>query len=325
VVKWKTRVDDQVVIKVLGSAAGGGLPQWNCACGNCFRVRSQGILQAGRLQSQVAISPSGRDWHLLNASPDLRLQIELTSQLQPQSQYPVRQSPILSVTLTNADLDHILGLLLLRESQPLSIYCTKSVSEILRRGNIFFEMLQQFEGQTQWIDISHSKRFELPNLLEPTGRIAIEPFGLEGSAPLYARKSVLFSGSSFKEPVVGLIVDDVFNRTRFGYFPSVSKMTGQLFQAISSCDILFFDGTFWCDDEMHRTHGKGRTSREMGHIPISGEGGSLDIFSKLGLKTKKYFIHLNNTNPVLDPSHEAFAQITEAGWELTTDGMDYTL
>lgn len=315
-----------MIVKVLGSAAGGAFPQWNCSCENCFGLRRSEIQALPRTQSQIAISRNGRDWHLLNASPDLRVQIERTPELHPQSRHPSRQTPIGSVTLTNADLDHVLGLLLMRESQPLSIYATKSVQEVLLETNMVFRMLRQFDGQTIWHDLEPGNEVQLQDARAVSSGLYVEPVTLIGKPPLYARTSRAESAHDpLSPPVVGLIIREEGSAVKLGYFPGVASLTDELLNRLDSCDLIFFDGTFWSDDEMTRAHGLSRTARDMGHVPLSGPDGVLQGLSGLRANIRRCFIHINNTNPILNEASRERALLYQYGWTVSYDGMELAL
>jgi len=325
-----------VIVKVLGSAAGGGFPQWNCACDNCLRKREGRFVGPSRTQSQVMVSTNGDNWHLLNASPDLRQQIEKTPELWPRSlpqqnkKMSARQSPIQSVTLTNADLDHALGLLLLREGHSFKINCSEFVYRSVFDSNIFFQMLRQFEGQTQWNPLVVGERhvLEPANSLEPA--LSLIPIGMKSQIPLYVEKaSTSLSQTSSGKPhsgiVFGLIIEGSNPTSRFGYFPGVGEITPELLSLWKSCDLLFLDGTFWSEDELIRIKNGGRTASQMGHLPMAGASGMMEATQSVLPKHGKHFIHINNTNPVLDEQGSCHQQMRDQGWRLTFDGQSFEI
>jgi pyrroloquinoline quinone biosynthesis protein B len=304
-------------VKVLGSAAGGGFPQWNCACSNCRRLRSGQFSGRPRSQTQVAITEDGRDWFLLGASPDLRAQIESCPELHPKDR--TRSSPISGVVLTAAELDHVLGLLMLREFQPLSVYATASVARILTEANSMFRMLDRVDGQTRWQRVRPNESFRL---LGPSGDdlgITCMPIPLPGTYPAYVQKSEDFAA---EEAALGLIVSS--GGRKLGFFPSVASITPELRKWLATSDLVLFDGTFFEDDELRRRAGTGPQAREMGHIPVGGENGSLRQLAGLNGQ-RKVFIHINNTNPMLDESGAEYRAVREAGWELAEDGWQAVL
>lgn len=307
-------------VEILGTAAGGGFPQWNCACRNCAAVRKSIFPGKPRAQLQIAVSSDGVQWFLLNASPDLRAQIEGNPFLHPRS--GVRNSPIAGVALTSADLDQSLGLLLLRELQPLQIYATASIRKILRQDNSMFSMLHRVPTQVQWNDIVPGTAFELTSTTGTGSGIECLPVPLATRYPSYVsaeRAAELASSGA----VLGLILQSSSGK-RVGYFPAVAQLDGSLLQQLDSLDILLFDGTFWADDELIRLQGGGQTARQMGHIPVGSPGGSLDLLSKVR-HPRKMFVHINNTNPILDETGPEYRQVHDAGWEIAEDGCHLEL
>jgi pyrroloquinoline quinone biosynthesis protein B len=341
-----------VRVKILGSAAGGGFPQWNCGCANCSRQR-QGVLNAvPRSQIQVAITADDRHWFLLNASPDLRTQIEATPELHPRS---LRDTPIEGVVLTTGDLDQVLGLLLMRELQPIRIYATEAVRAIVQRENAFFNMLTQHEGQSRWMPIEATRSFTLE---------------ANGCAPLVCRPVSLGSGYPAWVPpplaqelpreqaVLGLVIHrgpqqkngdarrsggptvadaggygptdgppvadagPAADAGRLGYFPACGKITPEMISLLEGCDVVLFDGTFWDDNELKRAQEGARTARQMGHVPLGGGDGSLAMLASLR-RPRKILIHINNTN--LDRDSAEHRQVMESGWEIAEDGWDIQL
>ncbi|MCU1299706.1 MAG: pyrroloquinoline quinone biosynthesis protein PqqB [Acidobacteriaceae bacterium] len=307
-------------VEILGTAAGGSFPQWNCACRNCRYLRRGTFSGKPRTQIQVAISSDSESWFLLNASPDLRTQIEACAFLHPRGS--ARDSPISGVVLTSADLDQSLGLLLLREWQPLQIYSTASVQKILREDNTVFSMLERSSGQARWTGIVPGATFELASTAgEPSG-IRCTPISLATHYPAYVpagRLVELCPG----EAVLGLILESSSGK-RLGYFPAVGQVDEALLQQLNSLDVLLFDGTFWTDDELIELRHGGQVARQMGHIPVSSHGGSLDLLSELQCK-RKMFVHINNTNPMLDESGPEYRQVHEHGWEIAEDGCHLEL
>jgi pyrroloquinoline quinone biosynthesis protein B len=313
-------------IKLLGSSAGGGFPQWNCSCTNCRALRKGELKGKPRSQSQVALSADSKSWFLLNASPDLRSQIENNPELQPSSTLEqTRHTPISAVVLTNADLDHVLGLLLMRESQPIHVYATKSVRKILTEDNSMYKMLDQKQGQVKWTDISSETPFELTSSEGLRAGLICTPYSLDSKYPIYVgatRSKELESN----EAVLALIIEDTKTKKKMAYLPGVAALDETWLKRIAQCDLVFCDGTFWTDDEMRRlNNNQGRTSREMGHIPMSGPKGSIELLSSIGSNLKKVFTHINNTNPVLNENGAEFKKVHDAGLILGDDGMVFDL
>ncbi len=292
---------------LLGTAAGGGVPQWNCACQYCVAARlSTGHVHA-RLQLQAAVSAVGQSWYLINASPDLRFQIESNPELQPSVKNGIRNSPVVGIVLTSADLDQVLGLLLLREFQPLTIYTTRTVRHVLE-SNSFFRMLERVPGQLTWFEIDPSVSFELGN-----SGIKCTPIVLPGVLPHYARE--LDRGLP-GDANLGLIIEH--EKTRIAYTPSLPGITRELIDIYNSCDHIFVDGTFWSDSELRRTHEGTPLARSIGHVPIGGLDGTLALLASV-TRPHRTFIHINNTNPILDETSAEHAQVLASGWEIGHD------
>ncbi len=304
-------------VRILGSAAGGAFPQWNCACANCRAARAGTFHGKPRTQTQVALAEDGRSWFLLGASPDLRTQIESTPELHPGD--GGRQSPIEGVVLANADLDHVLGLLLLRELQPLRICATASVRHILRDDNSMFAMLQRVPNQAVWTDFEAGKEFSLCDAQGKDSGVRCRAWPLSAHYPAYVtaeRQAHLSPG----EASLGFFVH-ANSGARLAYLPAVPEMDDALFAELDTCDIMLFDGTFWSDDELIRVQGGGQTARQMGHIPVE------ETLVKLaGLRRpRKIFLHINNTNPMLDEASPQHRQVRAAGWEVAEDGWQFNL
>ena len=304
-------------VKILGSAAGGAFPQWNCACANCRAVRAGTFRGKPRTQTQVAITQDGRAWFLLGASPDLRAQIEATPELHPRD--GVRQSPIAGVVLANADLDHVLGVLLLRELQPLRIHATASVRRILREDNSMFGMLQRIPNQTAWTDFAPGTQFNLCDTQGEDSGLRCQGCWLSSHYPAYVtpdRRSHLASG----EASLGFILQSPSGK-RLAYMPAVPHVDDALLQQLDICDVLLFDGTFWSDDELIRVQGSGQTAQQMGHIPVEST-----LVRLAGVRRpRKIFLHINNTNPMLDEASPERLQVRDAGWEIAEDGWQFDL
>ena len=304
-------------VKILGSAAGGGFPQWNCACQNCRFVRQGQFAGKARSQTQVSLSEDGHSWFLLGASPDLRMQIENSPELHPTD--GVRDSPLSGVVLPGADIDQTLGLLLLRELQPFYVYATSSVIRILREQNSMFRMLNRTGDQVRWKTIRASKSFPLCTVGDkPTG-ITCMPLALSSRYPAYVDSS----GLEPKDAVLGLILTSASGK-KLAYLPSVASVSHELRDQLNHVDLLLFDGTFYSDDELVRLQGSGQQAHEMGHMAVGGKDGSLHQLATLK-KPRKLYIHINNTNPMLNEAGPEFREVREAGWELAEDGWQTTL
>jgi len=274
---------------------------------------------SARSQAQLAVSADGEHWSLINASPDLRYQIESFPALHPRPSIS-RHSPIYSVVLTSAEVDAALGLLLLRESQPFHAYATDAVRELLLTDNNMFAVLRRQPDQVRWHSILPGGRFHpLPATEE--GLLTCAALTTHGAFPghISAERS---KDLRQDEAVIGLILQ---NGTRKAAFvPGAQDLSHEWLKQMEDCDVIFFDGTFWSDNELIDIQGGGKTAREMGHSPVSGVGGTLERFASLR-KPRKIFIHINNTNPMLDEDSAEYAQVREAGWELAFDGMELQL
>lgn len=300
-------------VRVLGSAAGGGFPQWNCSCPNCFSLRQNKPGYRPLSQSQLALSTTPGQWHLLNGSPDLRFQLLKYPDMLPAPESP-RISPIQSMTITNADVDHTLGLILLRETARINVRSSAFVKQALLDGNAYFGMLKQSDDQLNWKTVEGGETFNFENLDGRPSGLSARVVALEGSAPYWAKAR--FPAPS--EPVQGLIISH--NGARLGYFPCVARLDAGLIDLLSSCDVLFFDGTFWTDDEIQKIKGGTRSGKDMGHVAMSD---SIPLLK--AIRAKKYFIHINNTNPALNEQGPEYAELREAGFELARDGQEFEL
>lgn len=298
--------------KLLGTAAGGGIPQWNCSCTICDTCRREPNLIPPRLQLQAIIAGGDGGWFLINASPDLRFQIEANVELHPSSLKGRRNSPIQGIILTTADLDQVMGLLLLREFHPLTVYATGLVWSVLE-ANSFFEMLRRIPNQLRWVEIFATTPFALGS-----SGVICTPIPLAGKLPYYARSDI---STQSGQPVVGLLFES--DRQRIAYTPSVQKVTDDLRAIYNSCDTILIDGTFWTEAELNQTHSGTPLASDIGHIPMSGDHGSLASLSDL-CTPSKVFIHINNTNPVLDPRSQECREVNAAGWQIAHDGWQLT-
>jgi pyrroloquinoline quinone biosynthesis protein B len=279
-------------IQILGSAAGGGLPQWNCSCVNCVAARAGKI--DSQTQSSVAVSAESgefHNWWLINASSDLSQQIESTTQLQPRRNAS-RNTPIAGVLLTNADIDHALGVLLLRQQEkPVIVYATAETRAALAWLD---RILERFCG-VEWRTVT-------PKFQSLDTGMAFRAIELPGSVAFQFR-------------------DDTSNRTAL-FAPSVGSLTEQLRQAVHTSDLVMFDGTFWSNEELARVRPGARSAREMNHIPINE--GSFDVLRQSPAR-RKIYVHINNTNPIFMSGSYERAQIEQAGIEVAHDGLEIVL
>jgi pyrroloquinoline quinone biosynthesis protein B len=309
-----------VHVEILGSAAGGGFPQWNCNCRNCRGLRGGRPSLKPRLETQVALSHSRNSWFLLNASADLGTQIERTPCLHPQGDG--RNSPISGVLVTGADIDQIAGLLSLRELHRFCLYCTPSIRRILEEDNSVFGMLQRIPNQLCWHEITPGSSFPLLDAAGANAGIGCTVFSLARRYPAYVRPQ---RASRLKpdEAQLGVLLESPSGK-RLAYLPAVGDISPSLIERLSLVDLVLFDGTFWSDHELIQIQGGGSSAVEMGHTPVSGLEGSLRKLAGLR-RPRKVFIHLNNTNPMLDESSAQYREVREAGWEVAEDGNQFEL
>jgi pyrroloquinoline quinone biosynthesis protein B len=304
-------------IHLLGTAAGGGVPQWNCRCAVCCEARARTDRVQPRTQSTVAISADDRHWFLLNASPDLRTQLESFPPLHPPAGQ-IRGSTIEGVVLTNADLDHTLGLPLLREGERFTIHATAQVRRTLTEGISLAPTLDCFCG-VNWVEPAS----ELAPLRCRDGAFSglrYQAISVAGKSPRYHRPD----GIPMPGAVVGYRIVDDRTKGRLVFLPEVAHLDEALRRELSDCEVLLFDGTFWSETDMSEC-GVGTTAAAaMGHLPISGANGSLRLLAQLRIKEKVYF-HLNNTNPVLFENSPQRAEVTAGGCKVAHDGMEFVL
>jgi pyrroloquinoline quinone biosynthesis protein B len=292
--------------RILGAAAGGGLPQWNCGCDNCRLARAGGI--PSQTQSSLAVSANGRDWAILNASPDIRAQLAATPELHPTD---LREIPLRSVLLTNGDIDHVAGLLTLREMQPFNLFATPGIHAVLEENPIFSALNPAVVRRVP-IALEH------PAEIAPG--LSATLFAVPGKVPLY------LEGDAVQTDLMG--EQTVGVELRVGgmsayYIPGCARLDDDLRARIAGAALVFFDGTLWRDDEMVRAGLGQKTGKRMGHISMSGAEGSIAGFADLGIG-RKIFVHMNNTNPVLRPGSDERAEAEAAGWTIGQDGMEVT-
>jgi pyrroloquinoline quinone biosynthesis protein B len=302
-------------IRILGSAAGGGFPQWNCGCGNCVGVRSKRFSGKARRQAQLALSADGSTWFLAGASPDLAFQIENSAALHPRA---LRDSPVAGVVLGSCDLDHVIGLLLLRELQPLRVYAAPSILRILREENSVFGMLNRVDPQVVWTAITAGELFPLLSAGGKDSGLRCEVRYLSGRYPKYVKSQPATLASN--EATAALFFESARGK-RVAYIPAIGGLSDAVLEKIHGADVLLFDGTFWSGDELRRVQGSGETAHEMGHIPIEE---SLVLLKNVSVGRKMY-IHLNNTNPILNESSAEHRAVRQAGWEVAEDNWQLEL
>jgi len=306
-----------VRVRVLGASAGGGFPQWNCGCLNCQLARADSSRVVPRTEDSLAVSADGEEWFLLNASPSIHAQIKAFPGLWPRPSHTTpRRSPIAGVVLTNGDLDHVLGLFSLRESTPLVVYATDRVFRSLVDENVIAKTLQRFDGQ-----LTHRRlALGVPTPLTlPSGA----PSGLSVVArPSPGKLPVHLMGALPPDPEdnVGLWIHETGRPAVLAYVSSAATLDG-LRPELDEASTVFFDGTFWREDELIALGLGTSHARDMAHLPLGGDTGSLAELRDLPAK-RKVLIHINNTNPALDAASDERRAVEAAGWELATDGME---
>jgi pyrroloquinoline quinone biosynthesis protein B len=308
-----------VQILVLGAAAGGGFPQWNCNCSNCNRARADDPAARARTQSSLAVSDDGVRWLLLNASPDLRQQILATPRLYSRGR--IRGSPVAGVVLTNGDVDHIAGLLSLREGQPLVIYAAQRVLDVLK-SNPIFNILSPDCVSRRILPLDTPMELKEQNGA-PLG-LTVTAFGVPGKIALYLEDASAGPDLGTRPgDTIGLELAGS-DGSRFFYVPGCAAMPPELASRLQGAPLVFFDGTLWRDDEMIAVGAGAKTGKRMGHMSMSGEHGSIAALAGLGIE-RKIFVHMNNTNPVLLTDSPEHGNAKAAGWEIAYDGMEIRL
>ena len=308
-------------IKVLGSGAGGGFPQWNCAAPTSNRAWAQDPAASPRTQASVAVSADGRQWVLLNASPDLRQQILATPQLHPRAADGRRNSPIRAVVLTNGDVDAVAGLLTLRERQPCTIYASDTILATLAANSIF-----------NVLDPSVVDRKCLPmeapiDLVDHGAKLGltVEAFAVPGKVALYleARDAPIAIGTRSGD-TIGLAIRETATGVAFFYIPSCATVDDALAARLRGAKLVFFDGTLFSDDELVAQGLSEKTGQRMGHISMSGPRGSLTALASLDIAQRVY-IHMNTSNPALLDDTPERQTVERSGWTVAHDGMEFRL
>jgi pyrroloquinoline quinone biosynthesis protein B len=296
-------------VRVLGSAAGGGFPQWNCACPPCRAVRDGSRPARSRTQSSIAVSPDYRRWFLLNASPDVHAQIESFPALHPSAAPDGgRVVPLQAVLLTDAELDHTLGLLLLREGRNMVLHATEATRNALCDGTALLRTLEAYCSVT-WRPVV------------PAVDVPLEDGLAYRAFDVPTTKRARFGAGEGEGRVVGYRLTDERSGRALVYLPTVQELTAAVLSELHDCSCLLVDGTCWQNDELIRLGVAGRTAREMGHLPIGGAGGSLEQLAQLDVE-RTIYVHLNNTNPVLLEDAPERRLVEQHGMEVAVDGME---
>jgi pyrroloquinoline quinone biosynthesis protein B len=299
-----------VKIRVLGSAAGGGFPQWNCNCPNCAGLRRGTIRARARTQSSIAASADGASWVLINASPDILTQLRAWPASQPAR--AIRDTAIVAVVLTDSQIDHTTGLLMLREGRALRVFCTDNVRDDLTGGNPLFRVLGHYCGvESHRIAIGEGS-FSIAG----AQGLSLRAVALASKAPPYSpHRDRPGAGDN-----IGIVITDAAGKSLF-YAPGLATIEPHIAAIFESADCLLVDGTFWSDDEMIRLEISPQRAQDMGHLALSGPGGMVEAVSRHA-RARKCLIHINNTNPVLDEDSPERAQLAAAGIEVAHDGME---
>ncbi|TVS00150.1 MAG: pyrroloquinoline quinone biosynthesis protein PqqB [Rhodospirillales bacterium] len=300
---------------VLGAAAGGGFPQWNCNCSNCRRAREGDPAALPRTQSSLAVTADGKRWLLLNASPDLRQQLHATRALHPRDS--LRHSPLAAVLVTNGDVDHIGGLLDLREGQPLSLYASARVHALLD-GNRVFDVLDRDVVARRMLALDRT--VEIADAAgEPIG-LGVQAFAVPGKVALYMEEQGAALAGEAGDTVAVRLIDQARGSEAF-YVPNCAHIDATLAQRLDRASVVFFDGTLFRDDEMLQAGLGAKTGRRMGHVSMSGPDGAIAGFEGLDVG-RKIFVHVNNSNPALLSDSAERREVEAAGWEIAYDGME---
>lgn len=301
----------QVVL--LGTAAGGGFPQWNCWCPPCRTARRDPAQAHPRTQSSAAVSPDGERWFLLNASPDVREQLDRLREHEPSG---VRHAPVEGVLATDAELDHTLGIALLREAGDLQVWATRAVLDVLCEDSRILPVTQAF-ARVRVEALELDQPVELRCRDGSAAGLSATAFAVPGDPPRFARRN---------QPghTVGLLVEDRASGGRLAFVPGSGALEDPLLARLEAADLVLFDGTFWTDDELIRLGVSDRTAREMDHLPVSGPGGSLERLARLR-RPRRVYTHINNSNPMLLEHSAERRAVTAAGLAVGEDGMRFEL
>jgi pyrroloquinoline quinone biosynthesis protein B len=300
-------------IRVLGSGAGGGFPQWNCSCPNCKAVRSGSIKASTRNQSSIAVSSDGEHWVLFNASPDVRAQLEGFPEIHPKNK--VRGTGIEAIVIIDSQIDHATGLLILREGDPLNIYCTDMVKQDLTTGFPIFNILEHFCGVNDHPIPLNGDSFTIPNIDD----LEFTALPLKSKAPPYSpHRDDPHEGDN-----IGMVIRQISTGKTTFYAPGLGEIEPHIEKVMIEADFVLVDGTFWTDDELASV-GRPLLARKIGHLPQSGESGMIEFLDTLE-KPRKILIHINNTNPILNEESKERNILNQHGIEVSFDNMNIEL
>jgi pyrroloquinoline quinone biosynthesis protein B len=303
-------------VRVLGSAAGGGFPQWNCNCRNCDGFRRGTLNASARTQSSIAVSEDGEHWILINASPDIRAQLAAFPAMQPAR--ALRDTGIAAIVLMDSQVDHTTGLLSLREGLPMDVWCTRQVHDDLSKGFPLFPMLKHWHGGLNWqpVETDTAPQFVIP--CAPSLTFTAIPL-LSNAPPYSPRRDQPHPGDN-----IGLFIEDTRTDCSMLYAPGLGQPDDTIRGWMAKADALLVDGTVWHDDEMIRQEVGSKTGQAMGHLAQSGPGGMIELLDSLPAR-RKILIHINNTNPILDNDGPERAELMAQGIEVAWDGMHLNL
>ena len=301
-------------VRVLGSGAGGGFPQWNCNCHNCHRLRHNAMNGKARSQSSIAVSTDNKNWLLINTSPDIRSQLEAFPAIQPKE--GIRDTGIKAILLIDSQIDHTTGMLMLREGKPLEVYCTDMVKQDLTTGFPLFTMLKDYCTVNHHAIPVDGSSFSIPAIED----LRFYTQALKSKAPPYSpHRHDPHEGDN-----IGVIIEQISTGKKVFYSPGLGEIEPPVMTAMQEVDCLLVDGTFWTDDEMCTQNISHKKAREIGHLPQSGPGGMIEVLSGVA-KARKILIHINNTNPILDDDSEQRKILDAAGIEVAYDGLEIDL
>ncbi len=300
-------------LRVLGSAAGGGFPQWNCNCRHCDGVRRGLVAAKPRTQSSVAVSVDGIDWLLVNASPDILQQIRDNPDLQPAR--ALRDSGIAAVVVVDAQIDHVTGLLMLREGRKaLPLYATAEVFSDLSTGFPIINLLSHYCG----VDPRTLSADGTPERIDHLAGLVLRAYPVASQPPPYSP----YRGRARPGDNIALGFENPATGKRIVYAPGLAQIDAPLRALMADAHVVLVDGTFWSGDEMQRLGLSNKHALEMGHLPLSGPGGMLEHLQKLPSTTRKILIHINNTNPILLEDSPERRELETLGIEVAYDGMN---
>jgi pyrroloquinoline quinone biosynthesis protein B len=301
-------------VRVLGSGAGGGFPQWNCNCHNCHRLRHNAMNGKSRSQSSIAVSTDNKNWLLINTSPDIRSQLEAFPAIQPKE--GIRDTGIKAILLIDSQIDHTTGMLMLREGKPLEVYCTDMVKQDLTIGFPLFTMLKDYCTVNHHAVPVDGSSFTIPAIED----LRFYTQALKSKAPPYSPHRY----DPHEGDNIGVIIEQISTGKKVFYSPGLGEIEPHVMTAMQEVDCLLVDGTFWTDDEMCTQNISHKKAREIGHLPQSGPGGMIEVLNGVA-KARKILIHINNTNPILDDDSEQRKILDAAGIEVAYDGLEIDL